>query len=270
MIEALPPITSGTLDPIHLRKLLGTDAPLILEIGANDGGDTASFLSVFPNATICAFEPDPRALAKFKARRFPPRVHLFEIAIGAEDGEAEFNVSSGLPEEMPPHIRKNFPLGWDLSGSLRAPKNHKVVWPWVKFEKQVRVTVKRLDTWAKEYGVAAVDFIWADMQGAEGDLIAGGKETLANTHYLYTEYTNDEWYEGQPTLAQLESMLPTFSIVRCYPMDILFENRAFKSITDRSAISQKANLVNYEKVRRNELCPCGSGKRYKHCHGQWS
>jgi preprotein translocase subunit SecA len=21
------------------------------------------------------------------------------------------------------------------------------------------------------------------------------------------------------------------------------------------------------KVGRNELCPCGSGKKYKHCHG---
>jgi len=22
------------------------------------------------------------------------------------------------------------------------------------------------------------------------------------------------------------------------------------------------------KVGRNELCPCGSGKKYKHCHGK--
>ena len=24
----------------------------------------------------------------------------------------------------------------------------------------------------------------------------------------------------------------------------------------------------FENIRRNELCPCGSGKRYKHCHGR--
>jgi preprotein translocase subunit SecA len=23
-----------------------------------------------------------------------------------------------------------------------------------------------------------------------------------------------------------------------------------------------------KKVGRNDLCPCGSGKKYKHCHGQ--
>jgi hypothetical protein len=54
----------------------------------------------------------------------------------------------------------------------------------------------------------------------------GGKDTLANTHYLYTEYSNDEWYEGQPNLAKLESMLPAFSKLRRYPTNVLFENRA--------------------------------------------
>jgi preprotein translocase subunit SecA len=24
------------------------------------------------------------------------------------------------------------------------------------------------------------------------------------------------------------------------------------------------------KVQRNALCPCGSGKKYKHCHGAYS
>jgi 2-O-methyltransferase len=227
MIEALPPISSGELDSLYLKQLLGADAGLILEIGANDGTHTNRFLADFPNATICAFEPDPRALAKFKARAQRGRVQLFEFAIGAEDGEAEFHVSSGLPDGMPLNERKNYPLGWDQSGSLRAPKSHTTVWPWVKFERKIKVAVKRLDTWAKEHGVKSVDLIWADMQGAEGDLIAGGKDTLARTRYLYTEYSNDEWYEGQPNLARLTDLLPNFSIVRRYPMDALFKNRAF-------------------------------------------
>lgn len=275
MIEALPPISSGELDLALLKQLLGTDAPLILEIGANDGTDTVRFLRAFPDATVRAFEPDPRAVTKFKARGYHPRLHLFEIAIGADDGEAGFYASSGLPSDMSLDVRNNYPLGWDQSGSLKAPKNHKAVWPWVKFERKFKVAVKRLDTWAKDRGVTAVDFIWADIQGAEGDLIVGGMDTLANTHYLYTEYSNDEWYEGQPNLAKLESMLPTFSILRRYPMNVLFENRAFNSITSRSSRShifdrglESAELVHYQNTRRNELCPCGSGKRHKHCHGR--
>jgi preprotein translocase subunit SecA len=26
-------------------------------------------------------------------------------------------------------------------------------------------------------------------------------------------------------------------------------------------------LVNMSNARRNDLCPCGSGKKFKHCHG---
>jgi FkbM family methyltransferase len=227
MIETLPPVSPGELDPHYLKQLLGADAALILEIGANDGTHTSRFLTDFPSATIYAFEPDPRASAKFKARTHQDRVHLFEFAIGAEDGESEFHASSGLPDGMPLSEQKSYPLGWDQSGSLRAPKSHTAVWPWVKFETKIKIAVKRLDTWAKEYGIETVDLIWADMQGAEGDLIAGGKDTLARTRYLYTEYSDDEWYEGQPTLAQLAKMLPSFSIIRRYPMDVLFKNRAF-------------------------------------------
>jgi preprotein translocase subunit SecA len=27
-------------------------------------------------------------------------------------------------------------------------------------------------------------------------------------------------------------------------------------------------VLNVPKVGRNEPCPCGSGKKYKHCHGR--
>ena len=84
----------------------------------------------------------------------------------------------------------------------------------------------RLDTWTAENGLEAVDFIWADVQGAEGDLIAGARQTLARTRYFYTEYSNEEWYQGQPSLADIIEMLSGFDIVARYSMDALFANRA--------------------------------------------
>ena len=30
-----------------------------------------------------------------------------------------------------------------------------------------------------------------------------------------------------------------------------------------------ANPTSWGKVGRNENCPCGSGKKYKHCHGKF-
>ena len=53
------------------------------------------------------------------------------------------------------------------------------------------------------------------------------REGVRDVARAIIKHSNDEWYEGQPTLAQLAKMLPSFSIIRRYPMDVLFKNRAF-------------------------------------------
>ena len=66
----------------------------------------------------------------------------------------------------------------------------------------------------------AVDFIWADVQGAEADLVLGGRETLKRTRFFYTEYSNRELYEGQADLGQLLAMLPDFELVHRYQGEV--------------------------------------------------
>jgi len=39
-------------------------------------------------------------------------------------------------------------------------------------------------------------------------------------------------------------------------------------ITNRGIISPKGQLSTVPKVGRNVPCPCGSGKKYKNCHGK--
>jgi tRNA G46 methylase TrmB len=68
----LPPIIPGVINPDYLRHSVGIEAAVILEIGANDGSHTGQLLKLFPRATIFAFEPDPRALAKLKANVSDP------------------------------------------------------------------------------------------------------------------------------------------------------------------------------------------------------
>jgi hypothetical protein len=68
------------------------------------------------------------------------------------------------------------------------------------------------------------DLIWADVQGAEGDLVDGGAETLAQTRFFYTEFSDREWYEGQVSFADLAANLPSFEVVEKFEMDALFRN----------------------------------------------
>jgi hypothetical protein len=97
-----------------------------------------------------------------------------------------------------------------------------------------------LDAWSEQHRISQADFIWADVQGAESDLVEGAALFLTSSRYFYTEYSNDEWYEGQITLAELLEKLPGFDLVRRYPMDALFENKG---------IASKSTRLNYPTIR---------------------
>ena len=77
--------------------------------------------------------------------------------------------------------------------------------------------------------IDTVDFIWADVQGAEGDMIRGGLRVLSRTRYLYTEWSDDELYEGQATLTEILRLLPDFRVVELWSDDVLLENTRLAS-----------------------------------------
>jgi FkbM family methyltransferase len=229
MTDALSfPVTPGALTAAEIRQLVGKDDPVIVEVGANCGQTTVELLKSMPGATIFAFEPEPRAIAKFRDAIANPNVHLYECAIGAVNGTTSFYQSSGAEHLL------EYREGWDQSGSIRRPNSHLKVWPWVKFEKQITVPIMTLDEWSMQHQITKADFIWADVQGAESDLVEGATRFLRSSRFFYTEYSNDEWYQGQITLADLLEKLPDFDLIRRYAMDALFKNKRVASKTSRT------------------------------------
>lgn len=241
---------SGAITVREIKYLVGKPNPVILEIGANIGQTTLEFLKEIPEAIIYCFEPDPRAITAFKKNVHHPNVHLIECAVGNENGTIVFHQSSGIEEYA----------DWNQSGSIRKPKDHMKIWPKVTFDQSIEVPIIRLDDWAKSSEIPLIDFIWADTQGAESDMILGGLETLKRVRYLYTEYGIQEFYDGQASLEEIDALLTGFSIFRIFDWDALFENIALKELIQNSH-------QEIPKQSRNELCLCGSGKKYKQCHG---
>jgi FkbM family methyltransferase len=205
-----------------IARLIDRPDPTILEIGCNDGSDTLKFLEIMPRAKLFCFEPDPRAIARFKTTLGPKfaAVKLFEIALSDRTGQIDFHMSDGKTAE--------YPQGYDQSGSIRRPAKVTKYHPWLKFEKTVKVTTCRLDDWATEHNVSNVDFIWMDVQGAEGDVIIGAPHVLQATRFLYTEYNNHELYDGQLSLKALLALLPSFELITRYPNDVLLRNRSIR------------------------------------------
>jgi 2-O-methyltransferase len=215
-------IHQGDLNLSAIPSLLNRPDPTILDIGTNNGGHTKAFFDLFPYGLVHSFEPDPRAIRKFKSNlALYPRAKLYEIAIADKDGSTTFYASGGQNVE----VNYIMPEGWDMSGSIRKPKDHLITNPSIKFDDSFEVTTQKLDTWAKKNQIQLIDFIWADVQGAEIDLIQGGIDTLQNkTKYFYTEYSNREMYEGQVNLDGILAILTKFSIHTQFEHDVLLQN----------------------------------------------
>ncbi len=211
-------IQKGEISFKNIRDMVGKDDAIILEIGANGGEHTQRFLDAFPAGRVYCFEPEPRAIKRWKSRISDMRATLVETAVGRETGSIRFHRSDG-DFGHGPHT------GWDLSGSIKAPREHLEQHPKVVFDDQIDVPLCTLDDWTRDAGITEIDFIWADVQGAENDLIEGARETLARTRFFYTEYSNREMYEGQWSLEQIAKNLPDHRLMTRWRADALFELR---------------------------------------------
>ncbi len=226
IFERTPPISFSAINKSLIRECVAKRAPTILEIGCYDGSHTLWFAEIFDNPKIYCFEPDPRAIARFgKKVGHRSNIELFEVAVADRDGEATFFQSGGQQAGRPPD---SMPEGWDCSGSIRKPKNHLKVHPWVTFDKTIKVKTVTLDSWCEEHRVEAIDFIWMDVQGAEIDVISGAAKALRRTRYLYTEYDNRELYKGQAGLRKILRQLTDFKVLIRYPGDVLLRNERFE------------------------------------------
>lgn len=192
------------ISPEKLRELLGKDDPLILEVGCNDGDDSAVFVNTFAGGVLHCFEPDPRPIKQFKGRNFDAaRVVLHEVAVGDKPGVAQFYQSSGTTKGA--HKQD-----WDLSGSLNKPTGHLKQSPWCKFRTTINVPVITLDSFYKDQiNGQTIDLLWMDVQGGERNVISGGRLAVDNARFIYSEYGHwrEPLYEGQMNLSQTMDFL---------------------------------------------------------------
>lgn len=208
-----------------LRSLVGAHSKVVLEIGANDGTDSMRLAKAFRSAVVHCFEPEPRVLAELRLKAARSRqLVVHPTAVCAIDSPVDFYQSSGAPEGR----EAEFLNGWHLSGSIRPPLDHLEIHPWCTFDSVIRVEGCRLDTWAAEHQLESVDLIWADVQGAEVDLIEGGRQTLESTRFFYTEFDDRELYEGQLGLPELRKLLPNWEVAERYRHNVLLRNTNFR------------------------------------------
>ena len=204
------------MNKIQIKNLINKENPIIFEIGCADGGDTLEFINTFNDLEIYCFEPEPKNIKLVKEKINYSKHFLFEGVISDKNTTLTFNRS-----------RTDNPNDLSYSGSIVKPKEHLNEWPSIKFDEEITVESITLDTFCDKNNINIIDFIWADVQGAEDLMIIGGSESFKNkVRFLYTEYSNKEYYEGQPNLNKILSLLgDNWEIVNDYGSDILLKNK---------------------------------------------
>jgi FkbM family methyltransferase len=206
--------------------------PFVLEFGACDAYHSRIMLDILQESkkpfNYHLFEPNQDLIInvankiQYYLTTYGDKVRFFNEAIGAENGKMKFYKSGGTKVEDGKVVDNYYG-----SSSIRKPKLVTEIWKDMTFT-ELQCDVITLDYHIKRSGIEnerIVDFIWADIQGAEVDLIKGGTETFKRVKYFYTEYANSEYYEGEIGLPEICAMLPDFEIIEDYGGDVLLKNK---------------------------------------------
>ena len=196
-------------------------ARVVLELGAHQGEDTRHLRRVFPDARLYSFEPDPRNVEAMRRNGSIRETTLLEAAVSDHDGFGMFHLFRAVLAEAPSWVQEA-----EYSGSSSLKRfGGENIHPWLKFDRTVTVPTVMLDTFVRQHVVERVDLVWADVQGAEDLVTAGGLAALSITSFLYTECTEAREYAGQIGLEEMLERLPgNWEVVQRFPFDVLLRN----------------------------------------------
>ena len=124
---------------------------------------------------------------------------------------------------------------------------------------------------------------------SDREKILGKDQTLELEKRILLQLIDQNWKSHIQYLEQLRGVVGLRSYGQRDPLVeykkeaySLFENLLFKLKSDLVTVllnlevvqenqvskeTEVSNNISFKKIGRNELCPCNSGKKYKHCHG---
>mgnify|MGYP001564867676 CR=1 FL=1 len=212
-----------------IDKYCTNNKPIVFfEVGVNDGNTSGGFYS-FVSANnrndnkYFAFEPYLRNYNKIlKNKNFPidkSGVELIKKAVNSKTGTFNLFASSGKAEGNPNE--------YEGCSSLLEPNEVVKNFPFLKFNNEL-VECITIDDFCKEKNITSIDFIFADIQGAELEMIKGAVEMLPKIKFMFLEKSdNVVLYKNQPLTNDLIDFMKEndFEVAKIFKCDILFYNK---------------------------------------------
>ena len=155
--------------------------------------DSAEMARYWKKGQLHCFEPVPHIYEQLKHNtQYYKNISTYPVALSEQTGNSEIHVSKGAQ---------------NASSSLLPPQNHLNIYPDITFEEKIEIQTVNLDEWAKQQGVAKVDFMWLDLQGFELQVLSAAPNILKTVTAIYTEVHTQETYKGVPQYSDIRAFL---------------------------------------------------------------
>ncbi|MES2438939.1 MAG: FkbM family methyltransferase [Verrucomicrobiota bacterium] len=184
-----------------LPKYSNGDSPILIDVGANEGGYSKLLIDTFPQATIIAFEPHPSTASKLK-KDLGSRINVQQMALGSEVGtltlfdysNADGSQHASIYEDVIKDIHHGKAIGHTVSvDQLDAVAN--------RLGLSDRITLIKIDTEGNELEV---------LKGA-ARLIEGGKIDVFHVEF------NEMNVISRVFLRDIQNVLPDYAAFRLLP-----------------------------------------------------
>jgi len=166
----------------------------IIHVGAHYGQEVGDYLRAGASQ-IDLFEPiDTNIEHLERAFGANPSVIIHHTALGDHQGTAVMHVASNEGQ----------------SSSVLEPKDHLAQYPHISFQSSKTVPMARLD----DFRLSGADFLAADVQGYELEVLRGARKTLENVRMVYCEVNRAELYKDCAQIDEIDTFLAEFGFKR--------------------------------------------------------
>jgi FkbM family methyltransferase len=193
-----------------LKLLIKDAAPVIFDVGANNGSSLAEFKAWWPNATIHCFEPQDECWPELDARVTQyTSGSVFINKVGAGETESEgltfytHDLTTGQSgfNRINTKSRDSIRLQ-ELSDSQQALELYAA-----SLNHTREVPLIRLDRYIVNSSVNKVNLLKIDTQGYEPEVLAGLGDRLTDIDVVITELMFYDFYERSLSFSDIEKYL---------------------------------------------------------------
>mgnify|MGYP006182970143 CR=1 FL=1 len=167
----------------YYRKNVEVKKPVIFDVGANKGQTTSFFLKLFPEATIFAFEPNPRLYQVLK-KKFGHLENVKLINKGVSNQSGMLLLKETVTDETSTFEELNYDSDYlKMKAKVLGVKPEEVV------AASYEVDVITLNAFIKEEALDFIDVLKIDTEGFEINVLKGAEQMLQSSRisFVYCE-----------------------------------------------------------------------------------